>query len=49
MVGSSMPEEGSREAGAYQNDDFAVRMVEQNGKLFVYTRRIVMGVGVIGP
>jgi len=42
-------DEGLREAVAYQNDNFEVRMVEQNGKFFVYTRRIVMGVGVIGP
>lgn len=45
----SARDEGSREAGAYQSDNFEVRMVEQDGTFFVYTRRIVKEAVVIAP
>ena len=34
-------DESSREAAAYEKDHFEVRMVEQEGKFLVYTRRPV--------
>jgi len=34
-------DEGLREAEAYQKDNFEVRVVEQEGKFLVYTRRLV--------
>jgi len=34
-------DEGVREAEAYRTDHFEVRMVEQEGKFLVYTRRTV--------
>ena len=34
-------DESSREASAYEKDHFEVRMVEQEGKFLVYTRRPV--------
>ncbi len=34
-------DEGLREAAAYEKDNFEVRMVEQEGKFLVYTRRTV--------
>jgi hypothetical protein len=39
-------EEASRKAESYQNDNFEVRMVEEDGKFLVYTRRIVREVVV---
>lgn len=33
-------EEGLREAEEYSSENFEVRMVEQEGKFLVYTRRI---------
>ncbi len=33
-------DEGLREAEAYKKDNFEVRLVEQEGKILVYTRRI---------
>lgn len=35
------PEEASRAKEAYQNDNFEVRMAEEEGKFLVYTRRVV--------
>jgi len=34
-------DDGLREAEAYQKNNFEVRIVEQDGKFLVYTRRIV--------
>jgi hypothetical protein len=34
-------DEGEREAQAYRSGNFEVRMVEQDGKFLVYTRRTV--------
>jgi len=34
-------EEASRAGESYQNEDFQIRMVEEDGKFLVYTRRIV--------
>lgn len=34
-------DEASRAEKTYQNDNFEVRLVEQEGKFFVYTRRTV--------
>ena len=39
-------DQGSREAEAYEKDNFEVRMVEQDGKFLIYTRRIVKEVSV---
>jgi len=36
-------EEASRVAESYRKDNFEVRMVEEEGKFFVYTRRVVKG------
>lgn len=33
-------DEGLREAEAYKSENFEVRMVEQDGKFLVYTRRV---------
>jgi hypothetical protein len=37
-------EEASTMRAACQNDGFEVRVVEESGKLLVYTRRVVKGV-----
>ena len=42
-------DEGTREAEAYEKDNFEVRMAEQNGKFLVYTRRIVKELAVTEP
>lgn len=34
-------EEASRAEACYQNDNFEVRLIEQEGEFFVYTRRTV--------
>ena len=34
-------EEASRVAESYQKDNFEVRMLEEEGKFFVYSRRVV--------
>jgi len=39
-------EEASRIAESYRKDNFEVRTVEEEGKFFVYTRRVVKGVAV---
>jgi hypothetical protein len=39
-------EEASRVAESYQGNGFEVRTVEEGGKFFVYTRRIVKQVAV---
>jgi hypothetical protein len=41
-------EEASRVAESYENNSFEVRMVEEGGKFFVYTRRVVKEVVVTG-
>ncbi len=42
-------EEASREAEAYQNANFEVRVLEEDGKFLVYTRRVVKEVAVTAP
>jgi hypothetical protein len=39
-------EEASRVAESYRKDNFEVGVVEQEGKFFVYSRRVVKGVAV---
>ncbi len=39
-------EDAARVGDSYQNDKFEVRMVEQDGKFLVYTRRLVKEVAV---
>ena len=39
-------EEASRAAEAYRKDNFEVRTVEEEGKFFLYSRRVVKGVAV---
>ena len=39
-------EEATRVAESYRKDDFEVRTVEEEGKFFVYSRRLVKGVAV---
>jgi hypothetical protein len=39
-------EEASRVVESYRKDNFEVRMVEEEGKFFVYSRRAVKGVAV---
>jgi hypothetical protein len=41
-------EEASRVAESYKNNSFEVRMVEEGGKVLVYTRRVVKEVVVAG-
>jgi hypothetical protein len=41
-------EEASRVAESYENNSFEVRTVEEGGKFFVYTRRVVKEVVVTG-
>ena len=36
-------DEGLLQADAYRNDNFEVRLVEQDTKVFLYTRRAVKG------
>lgn len=42
-------EEASGREQSYRNDNFDVRVVEQEGKFLVYTRRIVKEVVVAAP
>jgi hypothetical protein len=42
-------DEAAREAEAYRGDNFEVRMVEQDGKFLVYTRRTVKEVVTTQP
>jgi hypothetical protein len=42
-------EEASGLEQSYRNDNFEVRMVEQEGKFLVYTRRVVKEVVVAAP
>jgi hypothetical protein len=39
-------DEASRVAESYRMDNFEVRTVEEEGKFFVYTRRVVKGAAV---
>ena len=42
-------DEGFREAEAYKSENFEVRMVEQDGKFLVYTRRVPKELVVTKP
>ncbi len=42
-------DDASREAEAYKNDNFEVRMVEESGTYLVYTRRVVKEIVVTAP
>lgn len=42
-------DEGFREAEAYKSENFEVRMVEQDGKFLVYTRRVPKELAVTKP
>jgi len=39
-------EEASRVAESYRKDNFEVRTVEEEGRFFLYSRRVVKGVAV---
>jgi hypothetical protein len=43
------PEDASKQAEAYKNENFEVHLVEQGGKHLVYTRRVVKEVVVAAP
>jgi hypothetical protein len=42
-------DEASRKAEAYEKDDFEVRIVQQDGKSLVYTRRTIKEVVATEP